>query len=122
MKLDWNQGELREGRRCYDAGAFFEAHEHWELVWLGAPEPEKTFLQALIQVAASYHHFQRGNRAGATSLLQSALRRLDAYADCFGGVEVAPLREAIQQWIQALEADPPLPPPPIPRLGFTAGE
>ncbi len=41
-----------------------------------AEEPEKTFLQGLIQVAAAFHHFQRGNCAGTISLLRSALRRL----------------------------------------------
>jgi predicted metal-dependent hydrolase len=76
-------GDLHEGLRCFLSGAFFEAHEHWESVWLGAQEPERTFLQGLIQVAASFHHFQRGNFAGTTSLLRSALRRLDSYPTVF---------------------------------------
>ncbi len=76
MSLDWNNGELFEGLRSFHSGAFFEAHEHWETVWLAAQEPEKTFLQGLIQVAAGFHHFQRGNCAGTISLLRSALRRL----------------------------------------------
>ena len=75
VRLDWTGGELAEGLRCFHAEAFFEAHEHWELIWLAAPEPEKTFLQGLIQVAASFHHFQRDNCAGTISLLRSALRR-----------------------------------------------
>src|SRR6266852_1643093 len=69
MSLDWTQGNLHEGLRCFNSGAFFEAHEHWESVWLTAQEPEKTFLQGIIQVAASFHHFQRGNCAGTISLL-----------------------------------------------------
>jgi predicted metal-dependent hydrolase len=77
MSLDWNHGALLEGLRCFHSGAFFEAHEHWESVWLMTEEPEKTFLQGLIQVAAAFHHFQRGNCAGTISLLRSALRRLD---------------------------------------------
>jgi predicted metal-dependent hydrolase len=121
MEIDWNQSDLREGRRCYESGAFFEAHEHWELVWLAAPEPEKTFLQALIQTAAAFHHFQRGNCAGTASLLQSALRRLEGYPESFAGIAIAPLRGAIRQWVQALATDPPSPLPPIPRLELTAG-
>src|SRR5262249_51243733 len=89
MSLDWTQGDLREGLGCFHSGAFFEAHEHWESVWLTAQEPEKTFLQGLIQVAAAFHHFQRGNYAGTISLLQSALRRLDAYPEAFARVAVA---------------------------------
>lgn len=120
MELDWSQGELREGRRCYESGAFFEAHEHWESVWLTAREPEKTFLQALIQVAAAFHHYQRGKFAGTASLLRSALRRLNAYPEEFAGIAVAPLRAAIGLWLQALETVPPSSPPPIPRIELTA--
>ena len=54
--LDWTQGNLFAGLRCFHSGAFFEAHEHWESVWLAAQEPEKTFLQGLIQIAAAFYH------------------------------------------------------------------
>ena len=57
MSLDWTQGGLYEGLRCFHSSTFFEAHEHWESVWLAAQEPEKTLLQGLIQVAASFHLF-----------------------------------------------------------------
>jgi hypothetical protein len=120
MPLDWTHGDLFEGLRCFHSGAFFEAHEHWESVWLAAQEPEKTFLQGLIQVAASFHHFQRGNCAGTISLLRSALSRLDTYPEVFGGIVVAPLRVAIRSWLEALETVPQSSPPPVPRLTLTA--
>jgi predicted metal-dependent hydrolase len=50
MEFDWTQGALAEGLRRYDAGEFFNAHEAWGTVWLQAQEPDKTFLQGLIQV------------------------------------------------------------------------
>ena len=117
VRLDWTSGELAEGLRCFHSEAFFEAHEHWELIWLAAPEPEKTFLQGLIQVAASFHHFQRDNCAGTISLLRSALRRLDRYPEVFAGVMVEPLRIAVRAWLAALEATPQgAAPPPFPQL------
>jgi len=119
MPLDWTHGDLFEGLRCFHSGAFFEAHEHWESVWLAAQEPEKTFLQGLIQVAASFHHFQRGNCAGTISLLRSALRRLDRYPEVFAGIGVAPLRRAIRSWLQALETIPQSAPPPLPAITLT---
>ena len=103
-KLDWTRGELAEGLRCYRAGEFFAAHEHWEAVWLKMPEPEKTFLQGLIQVAAAFHHFQRGNQKGTASLLQAALRRLDPCSPSFGGISVTPLCQEIREWLRALDA------------------
>ena len=116
MSLYWTQGDLHQGLRCFHSGAFFEAHEHWESVWLAAQEPEKTFLQGLIQVAAAFHHFQRGNYAGTISLLRSALRRLDPYPEAFAGVAVAPLRATIRLWVGALETPSGSPLPPLPQL------
>ena len=116
MSLDWTERDLREGLRCFHSAAFFEAHEHWESVWLVAQEPEKTFLQGLIQVAASFHHFQRGNLAGTVSLLRSALRRLDTYPEAFAGVAVAPLRTSIRLWLAALETPQSSSLPPVPQL------
>lgn len=102
MALDWSCGALAEGLRCYRGEEFFAAHEHWEAVWLGCAEPEKTFLQSLIQVSAAFHHLRRGNATGAASLLARALRRLDSFPAVYGGIEVEVLRENIRAWLDVL--------------------
>lgn len=104
MKLIWTEGELGEGLRCYRAGEFFAAHEHWESVWLGSKEPEKAFLQGLIQVAAAFHHLQRGNSRGTRSLLERARVRLERYPEYFWGIDVTSLCREIGEWLQLLEA------------------
>jgi uncharacterized protein len=109
MKFDWTQGALAEGLRLYDAGEFFAAHEAWESVWLAAQEPEKTFLQGLIQVTAAFHHWRRKNCLGTERLLRAALRRLERYPACFGGISVDLLRDDIRAWLKALEAGAPAP-------------
>jgi len=109
MKLDWTQGALAEGLRRYHAGEFFAAHEAWESVWLGAQEPEKMFLQGLIQVTAAFHHLQRNNPRGTASLSQAALGRLERYPACFGGISVVLLCSDIREWLQALDAGAPAP-------------
>jgi hypothetical protein len=121
MSLAWTHGDLCEGLRCFHSGAFFEAHEYWESVWLAAQEPEKTFLQGLIQVAASFHHFQRGNCAGSISLLRSALKRLDEYPETFAGILVLPLRTALHLRLEALERIPQSALPPVPKIQLTEG-
>ena len=120
MQFDWSHGDLFEGRRCYHAGSFFEAHEHWEAVWLAAQDPEKTFLQGLIQVAAALHHFQGGSYAGAISLLRSALRRLDPYPEHFAGIKVASFRVDVRAWLEALETGAHASPPVVPQLNLTS--
>jgi predicted metal-dependent hydrolase len=107
MKFDWTQGALAEGLRLYDAGEFFTAHEAWEGVWLDSPEPEKTFLQGLIQVTAAFHHLQCDNRLGTTLLLQAALGRLDRYPEFFGGISVGLLRSDIRERLRMIETGGP---------------
>jgi hypothetical protein len=101
---DWRYGALAEGLACYRREEFFLAHEHWESVWLTLEEPEKSFLQALIQVAAAFHHLQAGNSAGAVSLLRRALRRLEACLPCFGGIAIPPLCSEISACLRAIES------------------
>jgi predicted metal-dependent hydrolase len=104
MTFDWSEGNLAEGLRLYEAGEFFTAHEAWETVWLGAPEPEKTFLQGVIQVTAAFHHLRRDNHLGTVLLLQAALRRLDRYPPGFGGISVALLCDDVRECLRKLEA------------------
>ena len=103
--FDWRRGSLAEGLRCYRTRQFFEAHEHWESVWLTLCEPEKSFLQSLIQVSAAFHHLRRGNRRGAVSLLTRALHRLDACPSSYCCLDVEPLREEVREWLSAISAD-----------------
>jgi predicted metal-dependent hydrolase len=109
MEFDWSQGALAEGLQHYDCGEFFAAHESWESLWLLAKEPEKTFLQGLIQVTAAFHHLQRNNPLGTARLLQGALRRLEAYPARFGSISVTLLRNDIREWLEALEKGAPPP-------------
>lgn len=102
MLLDWTTGSLAEGLRCYQEQEFFDAHEHWEAVWLKCDEPGKTFLQALIQVTAAFHHLKRGNLTGTASLLRRALHRLDNFPAEYEGVAVEKLRVSIRGWLEAL--------------------
>jgi predicted metal-dependent hydrolase len=107
MKFDWTEGDLAEGLRLYDAGEFFNAHEAWESVWLRSPEPEKTFLQGLIQVTAAFHHLQSNNRLGTVLLLQAGLRRIERYAPGFGGISVRLVCDDIREQLRLLEAGEP---------------
>jgi hypothetical protein len=103
VSFDWNSGALQDGLACYRRGQFFLAHEYWECVWLTLEEPQKSFLQALIQVTAAFHHRETGNDAGTISLLQRALRRLELCPEHFGGIAVPPLCLEISAWLRALE-------------------
>jgi uncharacterized protein len=67
-------------------------------------EPEKGFLQGMIQTTAAFHHLQGGNLRGAASLLRKALKRLEPHPASFGGIDLASLRVDAAQWLRALES------------------
>ena len=93
---------FRRGIEQFNSGHFFEAHETWEEIWLRSPEPEKTFLQGIIQVAAAFHHHSRGNLRGARTLLNAGLARLARFPDTHRGIALAKLRDDAQASASAL--------------------
>ena len=93
---------FRKGLAAFNSGQFYEAHEHWEEVWLETPNPEKAFLQGLIQIAAAFHHHSRANRKGTQNLLTAGLAKIEAFPKVHREIGVEALRAAVRQWLQAL--------------------
>ncbi|MHB8525106.1 MAG: DUF309 domain-containing protein [Candidatus Acidiferrales bacterium] len=91
---EFDDTKFRRGIILFNSREFFKAHEVWEELWLVAAEPDKLFLQGLIQLAAAFHHHSRGNREGAKSLLEAALKKLKKYPNEFHGTNLRVLRGA----------------------------
>jgi uncharacterized protein len=98
------------GIELFNRAEFFEAHEVLEEVWRPARNPERKFLQSLIQVAVALHHHSRGNLVGARSLLARATRNLEPYPVRFGGIDLRSLRRSLERWSKALAESRPAPP------------
>jgi uncharacterized protein len=75
------------GVDLFNKRKFWEAHEAWEELWLAAESDVVQFLQGLIQLAAAYHHVQRGTLRGAVRLFDAALGRLAPFPPGFCGVD-----------------------------------
>ncbi|BBZ04515.1 hypothetical protein MCHIJ_39520 [Mycolicibacterium chitae] len=69
-----------------DRGLAFNAHEVLEAAWKNAPEAERRMWQALAQFAVGITHIQRGNPAGAVTVLRRATGGLEqtAVSDAHG--------------------------------------
>ena len=97
-----------EGVEHFNAKRYWEAHESWEELWLAAESDVEQFLQGLIQLAAAYHHVQRGTWRGAARLFDAALRRLDAFPVVWCGLDrsaaVTRAREHRERVARALQA------------------
>jgi hypothetical protein len=94
--------QFRRGVALFNGRKFFEAHEIWEELWLAETEPEKTFLQGLIQLAAAYHHHGRGNLRGTQSLLAAGLAKLRGFPGDHRQIALADLRVEAEQWAETL--------------------
>jgi predicted metal-dependent hydrolase len=94
--------QFHQGIEQFNAGHFFDAHETWEAIWLVSPEPEKTFLQGIIQIAAAFHHYSRGNTPGTRSLLEAGLRRLARFPAAHREIALGSLRAEAHGWAAAL--------------------
>ncbi len=89
-------GALARGRRLYNAGLFWEAHEAWEAAWLEEDGDVRRMLQGLIQVTAGYFKATVHRRpSGAVKLLSAGLAKLDPIPDALGGLRLGAFREAV---------------------------
>jgi len=108
------------GIRLFNAQKFFQAHEVWEELWLAETGQEKTFLQGLIQLAAAFHHYSRGNQRGAKSLLARSLDKLARFPRSYRGLDLATLLSEADVWLRWLRGKPNGGPPRLPAISRSA--
>ncbi len=111
--------KFQRGLLHFNAQEFFEAHEVWEEIWLVEPEPEKTFLQGIIQIAAAFHHYCRKNSDGAESLLAAGIVKLSRFPKDHRGLAIEDLRIAAKQWARNIGKGEKPGCTLIPRLGLS---
>lgn len=75
----FHRSSLVAGIERFNEHRFWDAHEAWERAWLATEGDLRLFLQGLIQLAAAYHHVQRGTHRGALRLFDASLRKLSRY-------------------------------------------
>jgi predicted metal-dependent hydrolase len=94
---------------CYERGlalarrgAFFEAHEEFELAWRGCDVAERDFFQGLVHVVVSAYQRERGKPVAEERQRVKALRRLEGFEPAHRGLDVELLRAKLER----AEADP----------------
>lgn len=103
-----------EGIDCFNAGAFFEAHEVWEDLWTECQGQSRRFYQGLIQMAVCLHHFGNGNTRGARKLYDSCRKYLEAYRPYHEGIDLDRLLTDLQRCCAAiLESEESFPSAPL---------
>src|SRR5262245_9666133 len=76
---------MHEGAAAFRRGEFYEAHELWEEVWDVADDPDRRFIQGMIQLATGLHKLARGRSDLTLGLFERAFKKLeDAPAELDG--------------------------------------
>lgn len=110
------ESHFTRGVEHFNSCEFFAAHESWEVIWLPAQEPDKTFLQGITQVSAGFYHFVRGNRIGAVLQLSKGLAKLARFQSNYRDIDVATLRLETTRWLTALRAGKEMHGEPFPQI------
>ena len=79
----------------FNDGYYFESHETLEDLWMVTPWPEREFFQGIIQLAAAFVHFVRGEYPGIIKLLDAAAAKIGAAEGETFGVEAGALLAGI---------------------------
>jgi predicted metal-dependent hydrolase len=91
---------------CFNRQQFFEAHEVLEVAWLPQRHAsDGNFLKGLIQLAGAFVHVQKGRPAPAISLLKLAQANLARYPGFHEGLDLAPIKAMVDDWVRRLGAD-----------------
>ena len=95
---------MARGREAFNRGEFFEAHELWEEVWNESDDPERTWIQGLIQVATALHKLGRGRDDVCEILLRKALPKLASAPTELTGVDVESARGGAKRVLDGIAA------------------
>ena len=94
---------IAEGRRLFNKGEYFEAHEVLEDAWRSATGETKQFLKGLIHAAVALHHYGRRNAHGARVKRLSSRDYLAPFQPVWAGINVEALLLEMEEFFSTLE-------------------
>jgi predicted metal-dependent hydrolase/CheY-like chemotaxis protein len=96
----WNEPlhpEAVIGVEEFNAGHYFEQHEHFETAWMAEPRPIRDLYQGVLQIGLAFLQIELGNWAGALKMFRRGLPRLRDLPPICQGIDVASLRKVAEE-------------------------
>jgi uncharacterized protein len=93
-----------QGVEEFRQGEFYACHDTLEALWIEAQEPDKTFLQGILQIAVACYHLGNQNWRGAVILLGEGSRRLMSYRPEYEGIDVEALVTTSTEFLGYLQS------------------
>lgn len=102
---------FRQGVDLFNQREFYRCHDQFEELWHEAVEPDRQFLQGVLQIAVGLYHLSNGNGRGARILVGEGIGRLADYHPDYAGLRVDCLLEQARDLLTRLQqaADEPEP-------------
>lgn len=94
--LDEPPAQLLKGIELFNEGAYFEAHEEIEHVWLAESHSVRVMYQGILQIAVACYHIESQNWRGAMKMLTRGLPKIKQFAPRCMGLDLGQLLEDAQ--------------------------
>ena len=91
-----------DGIQLFNDGSYFEAHDHFEDMWMEAENSEKDFYQGLVQISVGSYHLICGNYTGALSQYRKGVEKLEKYRDSKRNINLEKLLLEIKSFIEKI--------------------
>ncbi|HSH01516.1 MAG TPA: DUF309 domain-containing protein [Anaerolineae bacterium] len=92
----------KKGIEAYNAGQFYDAHEHLEHAWQEDSSVGRELYRGILQVAVAYYQISRGNYRGAVKMCLRARQWLDPLPDQCRTINIAQLRQEFETNYQTI--------------------
>lgn len=93
-----------QGFREFNDGAYYACHDTLEALWMDCTEPEKTFVQGILQISVACYHLTNQNAKGGMILLGEGIKRLKNYQPEFELIDVKTLVQSSAEFLYALQS------------------
>jgi predicted metal-dependent hydrolase len=80
----------------FNAGHFFEQHEHFEHAWIAEPRPIRDLYQGVLQIGLAFLQIEQSNWAGALKMFRRGLPRLRDLPPVCQGLDIGQLRTSAE--------------------------
>ncbi|MBW4665520.1 MAG: DUF309 domain-containing protein [Chroococcus sp. CMT-3BRIN-NPC107] len=110
--------EFWHGVEQFNQEQFYACHDTLEAIWMEATEPQKTFYQAILQIAVALYHLGNLNLRGACILLGEGINKLGRYEANYAGVDVDELLDSSAALLNQLQQEQAIAFPVLPKINL----
>ena len=82
----------KQGKKEFQNGNYYDAHEVWEDLWSDYYLKDRKFIQGLIQLSVSFVHLKNGNMKGAKNLLKKSKEKFLEFKGEHRSINIETLR------------------------------